>query len=124
MAKGLRKPIARSTDTREDKKLKRVFVDLSGKMTVPSIGGKRYPLIVRDGHTRFTRVYYIAKKSDAASAFESFLEEVRADGTPSAVMCVRSGNRGEFFGGEFGTLYRKRGIKRNLRQQTAPSTMV
>ena len=40
MAKGLWKPIARSTDTREDKKLERVFV-LSGKMTVPSIGGKR-----------------------------------------------------------------------------------
>ena len=70
MAKGLRKPFARSTDTRQDKKLKRVFVDLSGKMTVPSIGGKRYPLIVRDDHTRFTRVYYLAKKSDAASAFK------------------------------------------------------
>ena len=39
MAKGLRKPIARLTDTREDKKLQRAFVDLSGKMAVPNIGG-------------------------------------------------------------------------------------
>ena len=36
MAKGLRKPAARSTHTRADKNLQRVFVDLSGKMTVPS----------------------------------------------------------------------------------------
>ena len=47
----LRKLVARSTNTRADKKLKRVFVDLSGKMAVPSIGGKRYTLIVRDDHT-------------------------------------------------------------------------
>ena len=76
MAKGLRKPIVRSTDTRADKKLQRVFVDLSGKMAVPSIRGKRYTLIVRDDHTLFTRMYFLAKKSDAASALESFLAEV------------------------------------------------
>ena len=38
MAKELRKPTTRSKDTRADKKLARVFVDLSGKMAVPSIG--------------------------------------------------------------------------------------
>ena len=101
IAKRLRKPIARSTDTRADKELERVFVDLSGKMVVPSIGGKRYTLIVRDDHTWFTRVYFVAKKSDAASAFKSFLAEVRADGTPSAVMCVRSDSVRGFFGGFF-----------------------
>ena len=92
MAKRLRKPIARSTHTRAAKKLQRVFVDLSGPMAVQSIGGERYTLIVRDGCTRFTRVYFLRHKSDAASAFESFLAEVRADGTQSAVMAVRSDN--------------------------------
>ena len=71
MAKGLRKPIARSTNARADKKLERVFVDLSGKMAVPSIGGNGTH-IVRDDHTRFTRVYFLAKKSDAPSVFEYF----------------------------------------------------
>ena len=47
MAKGLRKPIARSTHTRANKNLHRVFVDLSGKMTVSSIRRKWYTLIVR-----------------------------------------------------------------------------
>ena len=82
-------------NTRADKKCervfddhKRVFDDLSGKMPVPSIGGERYTLIVRDDHTQFTRVYFLAKKSNVASAFESFLAEVRADGTPAAVMLL------------------------------------
>ena len=100
--------------------LKRVFVNHSGKMAVPNIGGKRYTLIVRDDRTRLTRVYFLAKKSDAASKFESFLAEVRADGTPSTVMCVRSDNRGDFFGGEFGTLCRKCGIKQQFTPADSP----
>ena len=120
MAKGLRKPIARSTNTRADKKLERVIVDLSGKRAVPRIEGKWYSLIVRDDHTRFTRVYFLAKKSDAASAFESFLAEIRVDGTPSAVMCVRSDNGGKCFGGEFGTLCRKHGIKQEFTPSDSP----
>ena len=71
MAKGLRKPIARSTDTRADKKVERVFVDLSGNMAVPSIGGKRDTRIVGDDHKRFTRVYFLAKKSDAVRSNHS-----------------------------------------------------
>ena len=120
MAKGLRKPIARSTHTRAVKKLERVFVDLSGKRPVPSIGGKRYTLLVRDDHTRVTRVYFLNQKSDAASAFESFLAEVRADGTPSTAMAVRSDNGGEFFGGDFGELCRKRGIRQEFTPADSP----
>ena len=120
MAKGLRKPIARSMHTRVDKKLPRIFVDLSGPMAVQSIGGKRYTHIVRDDCTRFTRVYFLRHNSDAASAFESFLAEVRADGTPSAVMAVRSDNGREFFGGAFGELCRKRGIKQEFTPADSP----
>ena len=112
--KKLQKPIARSTHTRADSKLQWVFADLSGKMAVPSIGGKWFKLIVRDDCTRFTRVYFLGKKSDAASAFESFLTEVRADGTPSAVMAVRSEKGGECFGGTFGKICRKGGVKQEF----------
>ena len=72
MTKRLREPIARLMDIRADKKLERVFVEFSGKMAVRSIGGKRYTLIVRDAHTRFIRVYFLAEKSDVASAFEPY----------------------------------------------------
>ena len=120
MAKGLRKPIARSTRTRADKRLQRVFVDLSRPMAVKSIGGKRYTLIVRDDCTRFNRVYFLRHKSDAASAFESFLAEVRADDIPSTVMAVRSDNGREFFGGAFGELCRKRCIKQEFTPADSP----
>ena len=120
MAKGLRKPIARSTQTRADKRLQRVFVDLSGPTAVKSIGGKQYTLIVRDDCTRFNRVYFLRHKSDAASAFESFLAEVRADGIPSTVMAVRSDNGREFFGGAFGELCRKRCIKQEFTPADSP----
>ena len=120
MAKGLRKPIARSTYTRTAKKLQRIFVDLSRPMTVQSIEGKRYTLIVRDNCTWFTRVYFLRHKSDEARAFESFLAEVRADGTPSAVMAVRSYNGRDVFGGAFGELCRKRGIKQEFTPADSP----
>ena len=119
-AKGLQKPIARSTHTRADKKLQRVFVNTSGKMTVSSIGGKWYTLILRDDCTRFTRVCFLGKTSDSAIAFESFLAEVQADDTPSAVMTVGSDNRGGFLGGDFEKLCHKRGIKQEFTPADIP----
>ena len=68
MAKGLRKNTARSTHTIQDQKLQRTFVDLSGTMAVLSIGMKWYILMVRDDCTRPTRLYFLGKKSDAASS--------------------------------------------------------
>ena len=121
MAEGLRKPITRLAHTRADRKLRQMFVDVSGKMTVPSIGGKWYILIVGDDCTRFTRVvYFLGKKSDTANALESLLAEVRADCTPSAVMTVRSDNERGFFGGNFGKLCRKRGIKQEFTPADSP----
>ena len=114
MAKGLRNPVAKSTHFRADRKLPRVFLDLSGNMIVPSTEGKWYTLIVQDDSTRFTRVYFLGKTSGAASAFGSFLAEVRADGTPSPAMAVRSDNGGGCFAGDFGKLCRKRGIKQEF----------
>ena len=120
IAKGLPKPIARSTHTRADKKLPRVFVDLSGQMTVPSIGGKRYTLIVRDDCTRFTPVSFLGKTSDVASTFESFLAVVWSDCTPSAVMAVRSDKGGEILERDFGKLCCKRGIKKVFTPADSP----
>ena len=75
---------------------------------------------MRNDSTRFTRAYFLGKKSDAASAFESFLAEVRVDGTPSAFMSVRSDNEGASFVGDFGKLCRKRGIKQEFTPADSP----
>ena len=66
MAKGLRKPISRSTHIRADNKFGRVFVDLSGPTQVESKGRNRYVMIVRDDYSRFMWVYFMRHKSDAA----------------------------------------------------------
>ena len=69
MSKAFRKGIARETKSRSDKKLGRVFVDLGGRKDVASIGGKHYPMIVKDDFTRRGWLYFLRNKSDAVSAF-------------------------------------------------------
>ena len=82
MAKGLRRVIKQSTHTRADKKLGRVFVDSSGPKVVESHGGKRYTLIVCDDCSRYTWVYFMRHKSDAAEIFKLLFADTRADGVP------------------------------------------
>ena len=65
-------------------------------------------------------MYFLGKKSDAASAFESFLAEVRADGTPSAVMAVRSDNGGEVLERISGNYAASGGIKQDFTQADSP----
>ena len=101
---------------RADKKLERVFVDLSGPKVVESLGRKRYTLIVRDDFSRYTWVYFMRYKSDATELFEQFIADSPADGVPSTVVIVRSDGGGEFRGGKFGDLCRSRGISYDSRQ--------
>ena len=75
MAKGLRRGIKQSTHTRAEKKLGRVFVDLSGSKMVESHGGKRYTLIVRDDFSRYTSVYFMRHESDGAETFKQLLSD-------------------------------------------------
>ena len=74
---------------RSGKRLGRVFVDLGGRKDVSSVGGKHYPMVVKDDFTRRTWLYFLKNKSDAGRAFRSFLASVRADGIPSLVEIVR-----------------------------------
>ena len=71
-------------------------MDLSGPKAIPSIPGKRYVVI-----PRYSWLYFLKHKSDAAESFRKFLADVRADGVPSRVEMVRSDNGGEFHGAEF-----------------------
>ena len=110
---GCRKGFAHETKRRSDKKLGRVFVDLGGRKDVASVGGKHYPMIVKDDFTRRAWMYFLRSKSDAGSAFRSFLASMRADGIPSLVEIVRSDN-GEFFGGEFASVCNELLIKQEF----------
>ena len=84
---------------RSDKKLDRVFVDLGGRKDFASVGGKHYPMIVKDDFTRRAWMYFLRSKSDAGSAFQSLLASVRADGIPSLVRLLDLTMEGSFSGG-------------------------
>ena len=102
-------------DTRRAaRSLFRVSVDLEGKKHVASMGGNRYPMIVRDDFSRHAWMYFAPHKHDAVSAFEKFLADLRIEGTPSEVVIARSDDGEEFMEAKFGNLCRERKIKTRI----------
>ena len=120
LAKGIRMSTPSKTHCREDNRLSRVFVDLGGKKHVTSMGGNKYPMIIRDDFSRYAWLYYISHKSDAAEAFKQFLADLRVEGISSEVVVVRSDHGGEFNQGEFGQLCRERNIKQEFTTADSP----
>ena len=68
--------------------------------------GEKYPMIIRDGYSRYAWMYFISHKSDAADAFAKFLSDIRLERVPSEVVVVRSHDGGDFSEGKFGKLCR------------------
>ena len=83
MVKGYRKPIANITKSPATEKQGRIFVDFSGPKSTHSLLGKKYVMIVKDDFTRYSWIYFLERKSDAADAFRVFLSVVRADSAQS-----------------------------------------
>ena len=98
-AKGIRKPVKPFTYIRAVKPAERCFVDLSGPKWVQSPGGKEY-MMVRDGFSRFTRVFFLRTKDETATYFSKYLAEI----APCKVKVMRSDGGGEFLKGAFGAL--------------------
>ncbi|CAN0574340.1 unnamed protein product, partial [Laminaria digitata] len=73
MAKGISAPVNKVIGCRSDKKLGRVFVDLSGKQAVKSKGGNQYAMIFRDDKTRLSWVYFLRSKAEAPDMLEQWL---------------------------------------------------
>ena len=116
VSKGTRAPIAKQTTNRSDRKLGRVFVDLSGEKEFPAIGGKRYAIVFRDDYSRYMWVYLLRRKSDAVGALEKFLCDTRSDGE---VAILRS-DGGTEFQGPFQDLCLKQRIHRELTPPHSP----
>ncbi|CAM9751359.1 unnamed protein product, partial [Sphacelaria rigidula] len=115
-AKGLRRPIPRSTHTRAAKSASRVFVDLSGPKPVKSNGGKSYTMIVRDDPSRHTKLYFLRKKDEAERYFAKYIAWV----SPRKIEIVRSDDGGEFSEGAFGELCDREKIKQEKTTADSP----
>ena len=104
VAKGLGKPIDRTTSTRADKVFGCLFVDICGETSVESTRGKLYMLQISDEFSRFTWTHFMRQNLHAVTLFGQ---------TPSAVEVVRSDEGGEFKG-DFPKLCRRHNIRQEF----------
>ena len=82
---GFSAPVKKTTECRPHTKHERVFVDLSGKKPVLSMGGKQYGMIFRDDATRVSKEYFMKLKSDAPEALDQYLADTRDIGPPEII---------------------------------------
>lgn len=76
-------------------KLGRVFINMGGPKSVPSLTGKEN-VIVKDDTSRFSWLHVLKTRSGAAEQFKNFSVGVHADRVPSEVEEGRSDNGGKF----------------------------
>ena len=119
MSKGKRQPLRKTTLTRSERPLQRVFIDLAGPKPTQSVGGALYIMLIKDDFLRFGWTYFMKQKSDAGATFGRFLNDIRDSAKPSVVECVRSDGGGEFSGGAIRELCDDRGTRQEF---TTPDT--
>ena len=121
IAKGRKKPIANTTKNRADKRGGRVFLDVCGPKSVRSIGGEEHMLLVKDGFSKFSAVYFMRSNSEVSKYFKQYLADHRFSGTPSPLETVlRTDDAAEFRSGYFANLCRERGIRQEFTTANSP----
>ena len=115
-AKGVRKPVKQFSCTRATTPAERCFVDLSGRKSVKSMGGKEYMRIARHDFSRFARVCFLRTKDDTATYVSKHLAEI----APRKVEGVRSDGGGEISKGAFGALCTIEKIRQELTAADSP----
>ncbi|RWS02083.1 gag-pol polyprotein-like protein [Dinothrombium tinctorium] len=86
-----------------------MYFDIAGPMSVPSLGGSRYFLLVKDDATSYCFIYFLKHKSEAVDKIRELIAEVSAAG--HKLRRVRSDNAPEFISAEMRNLFRKKFIK-------------
>ncbi|KAJ9542522.1 hypothetical protein OSB04_029028 [Centaurea solstitialis] len=75
--------------------LQLLHVDLCGPVSTPSLGGKRYILVLVDEFSRFTWTFFLRHKGDAAEEIILFIKKIEVR-TGLPVRSIRSDNGTEF----------------------------
>jgi len=95
--------------------LELIHLDLCGPMQQKSFGGCRYLMLLIDDFTKFTAVYFLKKKSDAAESFKAYRTHVewqhQGSGKEYVIKAVRIDTGGEYTGEAFQRELRRCGIK-------------
>lgn len=93
-------------------------MDLCGKMSVSSIGGSNYFLLLKDDYSRYCFVYFLKSKTDVLNKLMQFLAEVQADG--HRIKRIRSDCGLEFCNEQVNDFLLKNNIKHELTTPRAP----
>lgn len=72
-----RLPFSRKDHRQSAKVLDIIHTDICGPMNTMSPGGSRYFLTMIDDHSRYTVVYFLKKKSEAADVIEDYVSMVK-----------------------------------------------
>ena len=108
-AEHIRKPYRNKTERTSSSLLEMIHVDLCGPLPVQSFGGSKYFMVVVDDYSRFSYVYFLAKKSEAFSKIKEFIAEVENLHTMK-VKQIKSDCGGEFKSAEFSDFCKEKGI--------------
>ena len=94
-------------------------IDLFGLMNVLSMGGKSYGFVIVDDYSRFTWVYFLARRDKALHTFIRHCKKVQNEKGPTLIN-VRSDHGGEFKNHDFESFCNEHGYDHNF---FAPRTL-
>jgi len=79
----------------ESRPLYLLHMDLFGPMSVTSLGGRKYTLVVIDDYSRFTWVFFLKAKNDTPSVLISFMKQIQNE-FDKVIAGIRSDHGTEF----------------------------
>lgn len=98
------------SDSRATKLCELVHADLCGPFDVPSLGGAKYFLLLKNDYSGYREVYFLKNKSEVKKKFEIFLPLAK-NITGNRILTIRTDNGTEFNNQEMLKLCEKRGIR-------------
>eukprot|EP00731_Ephydatia_muelleri_P005270 Em0002g1446a len=115
-----RKPFQSVGEIRTTRKLQLVHSDVCGPMPTESIGGSRYFVTFVDDYSRFCRVYFMKRKSEAFDKFKEF-GRCSTNECGLSIGIFRSDNGGEYISKEFEKFLLDKGIHHELSAPYSPA---
>ena len=97
------------SDSRATKLCELIHADLCGPFEVPSLGGAKYFLLLKDDYSGYRKVYFLKNKSEVKEKIENFLPLAK-NVTGNKIVTIRTDNGTEFVNQEVSKLCEKRGI--------------
>ncbi|GJW12363.1 retrovirus-related pol polyprotein from transposon TNT 1-94 [Tanacetum coccineum] len=76
-------------------KLHLLHMDLCGPMTIASINGKQYVLVIVDDYSRYTWIHFLRSKDEAPEVIKTFLKRINVL-LQSPVIIIRTDNGNKF----------------------------